>query len=189
MAIQMTRGMTPVYTCVSIACIGLCSTVSGGEPPTGELTLTLDKPAVAVGETVRLREMAPVATGLAFWSASHDVLLIGRYDEMTGRPIRLNKSEFVNLVLSSERYQIGLPSASWGSHGLSLGLSAGDQKGMEVEFQPKRPGVYLISARWSVRAKAGAAFVAAGVGRGPAVAEEVTGSPVVLTVRPKLPAK
>ncbi|MBX9580738.1 MAG: hypothetical protein K2X87_10560 [Gemmataceae bacterium] len=149
----------------------LAAAVSAFLPPGPalEIELRLDKSKVYAGDTVRLQELIPKRTGLEFGGLHHEAVRIGKYDKL-GRLTNLEYDLYEVVRCDDSLFGV-LPCWAVVTPALNYTVHRGGWKGIEFVFTPTEPGVYLIFASW-------------GTGD-----QWITGSPVVLTVRPKPPEK
>ncbi|WP_143393934.1 hypothetical protein [Fimbriiglobus ruber] len=140
-----------------------------------ELRVELDKANAVVGDTVKLREMIPMSSNLRVSGIYHHVLLIGQYDRGANKMVNLSPQHYREPLLDLNYDCLeGLHRITATYHGLYYEVIQPGMKGTEIKIRPTKPGIYLITSCWGVWGK-----------------EKVTvsGSPVVLTVRPKTNAK
>ena len=137
------------------------------------ITLRLNKWEVTPEETVYLEELVPVEMQVEIdRSISHDVIEIGRYDKQSGRLVTIRDARFYRTILHTEGFD-DLPRSLGASHPIPFKIKNLRHKGISFEFRPRRLGIFLITATWSLRDSGGL----------------ITSQPVVLVVRPPLDEK
>jgi hypothetical protein len=116
--------------------------------PAVEISLRANKEVSAPGEAVDLEELVSAKMKAEVRSVRHTVLRIGSYDKKTGKLVNLDSLCYV--PANPDKDFEKLPGFLTGSHTMDFDITTPKQKGLRFVFRPKRLGIYLIIARWSL---------------------------------------
>jgi hypothetical protein len=114
---------------------------------------------------IRITELVPADREVVVAGTGHSVCRIGDYNQKLDRLVLREVDRYLHAVTFT--IFDGLPSAESCSGAKDITVKNPREQGFEIEFKPKKLGMYLIEANWTLKNGA-----------------ELYGQPVIITVKP-----
>ncbi len=159
--------------CVIVAVAIIATSPTANAEPANALWLKVSQHEGRTDTPIKVEEAATLRGGVYVKLMSHRVWRVGMYHRTLKRFILFGEPA-LPLVSPVEANMPGLWDSRMGTHGIALTKFDNDRFGKAFAFQVRDPGVYSISAEWSLFQEY----------EGKTVTSKITSNPVLLFIKP-----